>query len=212
MSYGSHSLTPSQQNYCTTHKELLAVIRFCREYHHYLLGRSFIVCTDHSSLTWLMRFKQPEGQLARWLEELSQFDMTIQHRPGHKHGNADGLSRILEEGFCNRYQAGVNLADLPCAGCKYCPRVHKSWKHFESDVDNVVPLAIRTAHLADDVDEESASQSKEEDEQSTSWLLQYTSAQQEEDPDLEKLITWLENDVTPTTQELYLSSPAVKRC
>ena len=103
--------------------------------------------------------------------------MTIQHRPGHKHGNADGLSRILEEGFCNCYQAGVNLADLPCAGCKYCTRVHKSWKHFESDVDDVVPLAIRTVHLADDADEELASQSKEEDEQSTSWLPQYTSAQ-----------------------------------
>ena len=29
-----------------------------------------------------MRFKQPEGQLAQWLEELSQFDITIQHRPG----------------------------------------------------------------------------------------------------------------------------------
>ena len=123
ISYGSHSLTPSQQNYCTTCKELLAVIRFCREYHHYLLGRSFIVHTDHSSLTWLMRSKQPEGQLARWLEELSQFDMTIQHRPGCKR-NTDGLSRIPEEGFCNCYQAGVNLADLPCAGCKYCTRVH----------------------------------------------------------------------------------------
>ena len=141
--------------------------------------------------------------------------MTIQHRPGHKHGNADGLSRIPEEGFCNCYQAGINLADLPCAGCKYCTKVHESWKRFESDVDDVVPLAIRTVHLADDVDEESASQNKEEDEQSTSWLPQYTSAQlwerQEEDPDLGKIITWLENAVTPTTQELYLSSPAMKR-
>ena len=67
--------------------------------------------------------------------------------------------------------------------------------------------------LADDVDKESASQSKD-DEQSTSWLPQYMSAQlqeKQEDPDLEKLITWLENDVTPTTQELYLSSPALKK-
>ena len=84
-----------------------------------------------------MRFKQPEGQLAQW------FDLTIQHRPGQKHGNADGLSRI-PEGFCNCYQAGVNLADHPCAGCKYCTRVHESGKCFESDVDDIVPLAIRT--------------------------------------------------------------------
>ena len=76
---GATRCTPSQRNYCTTCKELLAVVRFCREYRHYLLGRSFIVRIDHSSLTWLMRFKHVEGQLARWLEELSQFDMTIQH-------------------------------------------------------------------------------------------------------------------------------------
>ena len=140
--------------------------------------------------------------------------MVIQHRPGHKHGNADGLSRILEEGFCKCYHAGVNLADIPCAGFKYCTRVHESWKCFESDVDDVVPLAIRTVHPADDVDEESASQNKEENEQSTSRLPQYTSAQlqeKQEDPDLGKIITWLENAVTPTTWELYLSSPTVKR-
>lgn len=35
-----------------------------------------------------------EGQLARWLEELSQYNMVIQHIPGKKHTNADGLSRI----------------------------------------------------------------------------------------------------------------------
>ena len=76
--YGSLSLTPSQQNYCTIRKELLAIVWFTWEYHYYLLGWSFIVHTDHSSLTWLMHFKQVEGQLAWWLEELSQFDMTIQ--------------------------------------------------------------------------------------------------------------------------------------
>ena len=154
--YGSYSLTPSQHNYCTTCKELLAVVRFCREYHHYLLGRSFIVCMDHSSLTWLMRFKHVEGQLARWLEELSQFDMTIQHQAGCKHSNADGLSRIPEEDYCNCYEAGVHLADLPCGGCKFCTRVHENWKHFESDVDDVVPLAVRTVHIADDADVQSA--------------------------------------------------------
>ena len=43
ISYGSFSLTPAQRNYCTTRKELLALIRFTREYHHYLLGRKFLV-------------------------------------------------------------------------------------------------------------------------------------------------------------------------
>ena len=119
ISYGSYALTPEQRRYCTTRKELLALVRFCRQYRHYLLGRQFTVRTDHNSLTWLTRFKLIEGQLARWLEELSQYNMVIMHRSGKKHGNADGLSRIedpLES--CNCYYAGSTLQSLPCGGCK----------------------------------------------------------------------------------------------
>ena len=94
VAYGSLTSTPEQQKYCTTRKELLAIIRFSRQFRHYLLGRHFTARTDHNSLTWLMNFKEPQGQLARWLEELSQFNMEIQHRPGKKHTNADASSRI----------------------------------------------------------------------------------------------------------------------
>ena len=93
--YGSYVLTPEQRRYCVTRKELLAVVRFTRQFRHYLLGRKFLLRTDHNSLTWLLRFKYLEGQLARWLEELSQFDMTVVHRSGVKHGNADGMSEFL---------------------------------------------------------------------------------------------------------------------
>ena len=40
-----------------------------------------------------MHFHHPEGMLAQWLEELSQYDIVIQHHPGKKLGNTDGLSR-----------------------------------------------------------------------------------------------------------------------
>ena len=83
ISYGSFSLTPAQRKYCTTHKELLAVVRFTRQFRHYLLGHQFVCRTDHNSLTWLMSFKNIEGQLARWMEELAQFDMVVVHRAGN---------------------------------------------------------------------------------------------------------------------------------
>ena len=41
-----------------------------------------------------MSFKEPEGQLARWLDTLSEYDFEIRHRAGRIHGNADALSRI----------------------------------------------------------------------------------------------------------------------
>jgi hypothetical protein len=49
IAYGSLSLGIDQRKYCTTRKGLLAVVRFTSMYRHYLLGRRFIVRTDHHS-------------------------------------------------------------------------------------------------------------------------------------------------------------------
>ena len=79
-------------------KELFSVVKFTPQFRHYLLGRRFTVRTDHQRLTWLVNFRHPEGQIARWLEKLSQYNMKIEHRPGKKHVNADALSReIVDE-------------------------------------------------------------------------------------------------------------------
>ena len=61
IAYGSFSLTKEQGRYCTTRKELLAIVRFTRLYKYYLLGRPFTARTDHSSLNWLLNFKEPQG-------------------------------------------------------------------------------------------------------------------------------------------------------
>ncbi|CAH8627089.1 unnamed protein product [Dicrocoelium dendriticum] len=94
VSYGSRSLTSRERNYCTTRKEMLALVFFIKQNRHYLLGRKFVVRTDHQSLRWLQNFKDPEGQIARWQEQLQEYDFECQHRPGAKHANADALSRI----------------------------------------------------------------------------------------------------------------------
>ena len=58
------------------------------------MGRHLTVRSDHGSITWLQIFKDPEGQLARWLERLQEFDFDIVHCPGRLHKNADALSRL----------------------------------------------------------------------------------------------------------------------
>ena len=100
IAYGSFALAPAQRRYCTTRKELLAIVRFTQHFRHYLLRREFVVRTDHSSLQWLVNFKEPQGQLARWLEVLNQYNMTIQHRAGKQHTNADALSRLETDKPC----------------------------------------------------------------------------------------------------------------
>ena len=100
--FASRTLTKTERAYCVTRKELLALVTFVKHFKHYLYGKRFLVRTDHSSLRWLMNFKNPEGQIARWIETLSSYDMKVEHRPGRLHQNADGVSRIP----CS--QCGIN--------------------------------------------------------------------------------------------------------
>ena len=146
VAFASKSLKPEQRRYCTTRKELLAVVTFTRQFRHYLLGRPFLIRTDHHSLIWLTRFKNPVGQLARWIEELGQYDFSIIHRRGRLHGNADGLTRMADDiEVCDSYHSGCRLEDLPCYpdDCHYCRRAHEQWNRFDIEVDDVIPLSIR---------------------------------------------------------------------
>ena len=206
ISFGSYVLMPGQRKYCTTRKELLALVRFCRTYRHYLLGRPFLVRTDHNSLVWLTRFKHIEGQLARWLEELSQYNMTIVHRKGCEHINADALSRIGDTlKSCDCYNAGADLKSLPCGGCAYCTRAHNQWSRFAEDVDDVIPLAMINTNTLVDVPLSTGS---------SNWVEGLTSGQlrdaQLQDPDIGLVIHWLEHGYLPSKRELLLTSPETR--
>ncbi len=103
-----YSCSPSRPeiNYCITRQELLAVVLAVHHFRPYLLGTKFALRTDHGSLTWMLNFHQPEGQVARWLEILQEYDFEVQQRPGQYHDNSDALSR------------------RPCLAdeCRYCGR------------------------------------------------------------------------------------------
>ena len=87
-------LSKTERRYSVTRREMLSVVYFMKRFRDYLLGRKFLVRTDHSALKSLIKTKDPEGQTARWIETLASFKFEIQHRPGKRHTNADALSRI----------------------------------------------------------------------------------------------------------------------
>lgn len=61
----------------------------------YLLGRSFLIQTDHRALQWLDKLKEGNSRLTRWSLYLQSFQYTVQHRTGRENGNADALSRAV---------------------------------------------------------------------------------------------------------------------
>ncbi|GFW60783.1 retrovirus-related Pol polyprotein from transposon 412 [Trichonephila clavipes] len=110
--YWSKCLSKPERNYCVTRKELLAIVKAIEHFHHYLYGQKFLLRTDHASLTWLMNFRNTEGQVARWIQRLNEYYFDIRHRKGSSHGNADALSR------------------RPCPeNCRHCSRVETKYDY-----------------------------------------------------------------------------------
>ena len=105
IAYASRTLTHTEKRYCATRREMLALVWGSRHFRPYLYGRKFLLRTDHNSLRWLHNFKEPEGQVARWLETMAEFQYEVIHRPGKQHCNADSLSR----GQCRQCGLEVEL-------------------------------------------------------------------------------------------------------
>jgi len=103
IAFFSRVMNPAQKQYCTTRRELLAVISALQHFRHYLIGNKVILRTDYYSPKWLKTFKIPEGIMARWIETLAEFDIEIEHRPGLVHSNVDGVSRP----FCKQCKGKV---------------------------------------------------------------------------------------------------------
>lgn len=80
----------SERPYCVTRRKFLAVA--VRHFKYYLCGEPFTMRTDHAALQWLMSFKEPEGQVARWMEELQSYNFTVVHIAGSSYNNTDALS------------------------------------------------------------------------------------------------------------------------
>jgi hypothetical protein len=93
IAYMSKAMNKHEQAYCVTRKELLAVIVALKQFHHYLYGQEVLLRTDNAAVSWMKSLKVPTGQVARWLQELGTYNLTVIHRAGKSHNNADALSR-----------------------------------------------------------------------------------------------------------------------
>ena len=109
ITFASRSLRLSQRRQCKTRQDMLAAVVMCTHFRSYLRGAQFTLCTDHSSLRWLQKFRNSDGMLARWYMLLGQFSVTLEYRPGAQHANADGMSRQC--GQCMRLGCPVSSPD-----------------------------------------------------------------------------------------------------
>jgi hypothetical protein len=94
--YNSRKLNEHEENYVTRDLEMATIIHALKIWRHYLLGRKFVLMTDHSGLRYL--FDQPKLNAiqARWIDLLSEFDFEIEHIKGKENRVVDTLNRSMK--------------------------------------------------------------------------------------------------------------------
>jgi len=93
VAFHSRKLNPSEINYSTREKELLAIVDTLRKYRYLLLGTPIKIFTDHESLKYFRTQPNLTRRQARWSQSLSEFDHEIIYKPGKTNAVADALSR-----------------------------------------------------------------------------------------------------------------------
>ena len=94
--YESRKLNENEVNYVTRDLELAAIVHALKMWRHYLLGRRFVLMTDHGGLRYL--FDQPKLNVrqARWMALFSEFDFEIKHIKGKENRVVGALSGSMK--------------------------------------------------------------------------------------------------------------------
>ena len=201
IAYGSRTMSKSERNYCVTDRELLAVKYFVDYYKHYLLGRTFVVRSDHQALKWLFSLKEPKNRIARWIEILSAFSFSIEYRPGKKHGNADSMSRCPDPRDC-QCEDDVSNTSLRCGPCEKCRRRSMEMQSQTHGIhrNTVSPLTAEDRVIGDAI-------------RTTTGFIRSTAKLREEqrkDPDIGPVCNWMKTGLRPSSEAITGLSAATR--
>jgi hypothetical protein len=97
IAFMSKSMPNRSKALSTYDKEMLAIVLAIDKWRPYLLGRRFLVRTDHRSLKFLLgqRITTPNQQ--KWIAKVLGYDFDIEYKKGLENKAADALSRKFEE-------------------------------------------------------------------------------------------------------------------
>ena len=121
----SRLLTDVERRYSQCEKEALGVVWACEKAEIYLLGHHFTIVTDNRAVALIYgnAKSRPPARIERWALRLTQFELSIVHRPGNTN-IADyysrspcraGVTAYLEEIANERYINFVARSSLPPA-------------------------------------------------------------------------------------------------
>ena len=96
VTFGSHSLTPSEKNYHSSKLEFLVLkCSMTEHFKEYLTYSPFMVQTDNNLLTYVLKTLNLDATGHRWVGTLASFQFELEYQKGADNKAADALSWVL---------------------------------------------------------------------------------------------------------------------
>ena len=152
--YASRKLSTTEQNYCATDRELLAVVWAVEYFNKYLDGNKFKIVTDHCPLKYIkaMKPEKLKPKHYRYLMILENYDYEISYKTGTCHQNADYMSRncdIADTFDINMIE--ISPQDVSCD--ENMASQQEKWKDLQDivrknrNVNNILFKKLKSIHL-----------------------------------------------------------------
>ncbi|MBW0588244.1 hypothetical protein O181_127959 [Austropuccinia psidii MF-1] len=137
--YISRQIKLTESIYGASQMEFLCFVWAVEKLNYYLDGSAFEVITDCNTVKSLLNMKPPNRHMLRWQIVIQEYrgNLTIVHKAGNIHRNADGLSRwelantpddpayVPLEAEQQIPMEGINITDI---GTEFFEEVRESYK------------------------------------------------------------------------------------
>ena len=94
-------LTQTQRRYSVAEQELLAIVFALDKFRNYIFGYEVFLCTDYKALSFLGKRALTSNRIARWVMQIQEYNLHIQHIRRADNFLADTISRN-PAGLCGR--------------------------------------------------------------------------------------------------------------
>lgn len=93
IAFHNQALKGNKLSLSTYEKELLNMVVAMRKWRPYLLGRPFVIKTNHQSLKYLLEQRVGTPAQQRWITKLLGYIFIVEYKQGKENVVADALSR-----------------------------------------------------------------------------------------------------------------------
>ena len=150
IAFHSQALKGKNLALSTYEKELLALVVAVKKWRHYLLGRPFVITTDHQSLKYLLEQRVGTPAQQKWITKLLGYVFIVKYKHGKENVVADALSRKDENLLGASIEPSASTVGTLCMISFPTPTWLADFKYsyaFDPTVQNIVQ-AIQFGQVA----------------------------------------------------------------